>query len=301
MKGLRYRKSITIAPGTRLNVSKSGIGVSTGVRGLRLGVGPRGPYVSVGIPGTGLSYYRRLGSGRSRSSRPAHTAPPPPPLGDPLATNEALLQSLKGRDPAEVYPLARAVLGSEVAPLVPVAVLALFVGAALLWLRQWWLAALVLSYGLVGLIINTYRRERAKAQLLAALAAETEALRAALAEDRAKAAALADAPLASLPPQGVILEPDETLHARFAGERARERLGDFVSAGSAELLLTSKGLLILGEAGNASASWRRVLKVEVLEQSLVAFSLKNRKTREGVYLPGQAYQAAALAERLARG
>jgi hypothetical protein len=299
MKGLRYRKSYKVAPGLRVNVSKSGIGLSGGVRGARLGVGPRGPYMSVGIPGTGLSYYQRLGSStRSRSSHPGSTAPPP--LGDPLATNEALLQSFKGRNPAEVYPVARAVLGGEVSALVPVAALVLFVGVTLLLFQQWWSAGIALSYGLVGLIINTYRRDRAKTQLLAALAAETEALRVALAEDEVKAKAFADAPLARLEPQGVILEPGETLHARFAGERVRERQGVFVADEPGELLLTSKALLIVGESGNTAISWRRVLKVEVLEQALVAVSIKNRKTREGFYLPGQAYQAAALVERLAR-
>jgi tetratricopeptide (TPR) repeat protein len=51
---LRYRKSFKIAPGVRVNLSKSGIGVSAGKKGARVGVGPRGAYTSVGIPGTGI-------------------------------------------------------------------------------------------------------------------------------------------------------------------------------------------------------------------------------------------------------
>ena len=55
--GLRYRKSIKIAPGVRLNVNKNSVGVSAGVKGLRYSVNSKGQTTkTVGIPGTGLSY-----------------------------------------------------------------------------------------------------------------------------------------------------------------------------------------------------------------------------------------------------
>jgi hypothetical protein len=40
----------------RLNLSKSGLGVSTGVKGLRVSVGPRGTYLNAGTKGV---YYRK--------------------------------------------------------------------------------------------------------------------------------------------------------------------------------------------------------------------------------------------------
>ncbi len=52
--GFYLRKSISVGP-LRFNLSKSGIGVSTGVKGLRFGVGPRGNYVHMGRGGL---YYR---------------------------------------------------------------------------------------------------------------------------------------------------------------------------------------------------------------------------------------------------
>lgn len=53
---IRLQRRIRIAPGIRLNLSKSGIGISAGVRGLRLGLDSHGrPYGSAGLPGTGLS------------------------------------------------------------------------------------------------------------------------------------------------------------------------------------------------------------------------------------------------------
>lgn len=54
--GLRVRKSINLGGGVRLNLSKSGIGISAGVKGARVSIGPRGIRTSVGIPGTGIYY-----------------------------------------------------------------------------------------------------------------------------------------------------------------------------------------------------------------------------------------------------
>jgi hypothetical protein len=55
--GFRFQRRINIAPGFRLNLSKSGVGVGLGRNGLRLGVDSRGKkYFSIGLPGTGLSY-----------------------------------------------------------------------------------------------------------------------------------------------------------------------------------------------------------------------------------------------------
>ena len=94
---LRFRRSIRIAPGIRLNVGKRGISTSVGVRGLHETVHISGAHrTSIGIPGTGLSYIaqssarsRPRSSGTSRSvSRPvaeAGSPEPPTPSLDPAA------------------------------------------------------------------------------------------------------------------------------------------------------------------------------------------------------------------------
>jgi hypothetical protein len=54
---LRFRRSVTLFRGVRLNLTKTGIGISGGVRGARVSVHSSGRRTaSVGIPGTGLSY-----------------------------------------------------------------------------------------------------------------------------------------------------------------------------------------------------------------------------------------------------
>ena len=60
--GLRFSKRIRIAPGLRLNLSKSGVSASIGRRGAWLTFGGRRkPRITVGIPGSGLSYSQQLG------------------------------------------------------------------------------------------------------------------------------------------------------------------------------------------------------------------------------------------------
>ena len=71
--GLRFRRTITILPGVRLNLSKSGVSLSLGPRGASVNIGGRGTYANVDLPGSGLSYRTRLGGSKSRaeSSKPA--------------------------------------------------------------------------------------------------------------------------------------------------------------------------------------------------------------------------------------
>ena len=55
--GLRFQRRIKIFPGVYINLSKSGISASVGGKGATINVGSTGRrIVTVGIPGTGLSY-----------------------------------------------------------------------------------------------------------------------------------------------------------------------------------------------------------------------------------------------------
>ena len=68
--GLRLFRRIKIAPGISINLSKSGLSASAGVRGARVTLGPRGVRRTVGIPGTGVSYTENSSlSGSSRKRR----------------------------------------------------------------------------------------------------------------------------------------------------------------------------------------------------------------------------------------
>ena len=58
--GFRFRRSVKVLPGVRLNISPTGISTTVGVRGATVNFGAKGTTVTVGIPGTGVSYSERV-------------------------------------------------------------------------------------------------------------------------------------------------------------------------------------------------------------------------------------------------
>jgi hypothetical protein len=107
--GLYLRKSVRVGP-FRFNLSGSGIGLSCGIPGPRIGTGPRGNYIYAGRGGI---YYRKTFSpGKARSSgmsrpvvEPAYRSTAPDPTigqfetvdaGSSAAMQDASFQSLLG-------------------------------------------------------------------------------------------------------------------------------------------------------------------------------------------------------------
>jgi hypothetical protein len=56
----RFRRSLTIFPGVRINFGLSGVSLSFGNRGASLNINKSGVHSNVGLPGTGISYRKRL-------------------------------------------------------------------------------------------------------------------------------------------------------------------------------------------------------------------------------------------------
>lgn len=68
--GLRFRKSIKIAPGLKLNLNKKSVSVTAGTKGAHYTVSSTGKKTaSVGIPGTGISYTETSSSGNGGASK----------------------------------------------------------------------------------------------------------------------------------------------------------------------------------------------------------------------------------------
>ena len=59
--GVRVNKRIKIFPGVYLNITKSGPSISIGPQGAKINIGPNGAKVNAGIPGTGVSYNKKIG------------------------------------------------------------------------------------------------------------------------------------------------------------------------------------------------------------------------------------------------
>ena len=165
--GWYLRKSFGFGP-LRLNLSKSGLGYSVGVRGARIGVGPRGNYIRLGRGGV---YYQKY---LSPSTTPASEQPSvtsvveAPQLGTPVttahasefhdSTSESLLNEIRQKHQktriAPLFAIASAivVLGLlsakvslwAVVPLVPVFALA----HAAIGRRDWEEKLVLLNYDL---------------------------------------------------------------------------------------------------------------------------------------------------------
>ena len=69
--GFRFRKSINLGKGFKLNLSKSGVGYSWGVKGFRLTKTAKGKnQATVSLPGTGVSYVQDLDQlGKKKKSK----------------------------------------------------------------------------------------------------------------------------------------------------------------------------------------------------------------------------------------
>lgn len=67
--GFKFRKSIKIAPGVKLNINKNSVGISAGTRGARVSVNSKGrATTTVGVPGSGISYSRTTNLGGNNNS-----------------------------------------------------------------------------------------------------------------------------------------------------------------------------------------------------------------------------------------
>ncbi|MBM3128292.1 MAG: DUF4236 domain-containing protein [Chloroflexi bacterium] len=92
----RFRKVFRRGP-IRWTLSKHGVGSSVGIPGLRYGVMANGQrYVSIGIPGTGLYWFKNLDSSKSPPM-------PPPPQHTGQANGSTPSKTPPNTNPAEPW------------------------------------------------------------------------------------------------------------------------------------------------------------------------------------------------------
>lgn len=122
--GWRFRRSVTLMPGVRVNFGLHGPSVSVGGKGFRTTFGSNGRVTrSIGIPGTGLSYVttsggrgRQSSGGRAPSSRPVQRSGgtvhatsvqrPAQPSPQPVTPNYQALYDTAYSQIREIYRLA---------------------------------------------------------------------------------------------------------------------------------------------------------------------------------------------------
>lgn len=73
--GIRFRKSVKIAPGLKINFNKNSVSATVGTKGAHYTVNSKGKRTaSIGIPGTGISYVETKGGKKATPSKKATTS-----------------------------------------------------------------------------------------------------------------------------------------------------------------------------------------------------------------------------------
>lgn len=95
--GMRFRRTMKIAPGVRVNLGKRGVSMTVGGGLGRVTVGSSGTHVGTSIPGTGIYFSQKVGatSAAPRSAESPRAAAPRYQVG----TVESLLRTLPPREP----------------------------------------------------------------------------------------------------------------------------------------------------------------------------------------------------------
>src|SRR5262245_32981682 len=329
--GWRFRRSIRIAPGVRVNFGKSGFtSFSVGGRGARATFGKRGITQSFGLPGTGLSYTQhtpaRALKDASAGATP-QTGSTEPPLPDRFGITRQLASPRNGYLRGTLFTIAS---------LLVVFSFPMFFNGLLPIL---WPIALVCS--LVALVLQS------PAQIQAQLdAAHNSAIRSELEQRlerfRAAAKAAGGDPVESR--RALALRETLDLTEKEVGYGEVERLGAeadllefratleaqggtltpihgyehitapeacyFAAAGvcydkrgdndpTGEFFLTDEGVMFVAPEGLTSAPWAKTLSIR-RERRMVAIQRRDRQTPLEFYFSHyrDAYLAAFIAERL---
>lgn len=117
--GFRFQKRVTLLPGVRMNLSKSGASLSVGPRGASVTMGKRGVYGNVGLPGSGLSYRERLDKPDRPERAPAAVRPQLPARLVAILDNDEIRFTDENDRPLDpsLYPPARRAMKDQIAGL----------------------------------------------------------------------------------------------------------------------------------------------------------------------------------------
>jgi hypothetical protein len=87
---LRFRRSIRILPGIRVNLGKRGASLSIGAKGAHVTIGHGKVRETIGLPGTGVSFTHTSHQAHAKAAGPAQPAPvAEPPESEPLPVGVA--------------------------------------------------------------------------------------------------------------------------------------------------------------------------------------------------------------------
>lgn len=140
--GLRYRKSIRLGGGFRVNISKSGIGYSWGIPGYRVTHTASGKTrTTTSIPGTGISYV-------SESSKKA--TPNPPTKNNSFEYTD--LKSVENADIDNFSPVEYQFILKKIQTIIVLNKISTWMGFCIILLVN----PVFLSIGIIGILLKVY-------------------------------------------------------------------------------------------------------------------------------------------------
>lgn len=116
--GLNFRKSINILPGVKLNLSKGGASISTGVKGLRKSINTKGQVTTTAsIPGTGIYYTdkKQVFGGKKKTEKKADKKT------EKETAKKTTKKTTKKEEAAAAQPVQAAPVQQPAAPVQPAA------------------------------------------------------------------------------------------------------------------------------------------------------------------------------------
>ena len=158
------RKSLRAGP-FRFNFSKSGVGVSTGFTGFRIGTGPRGNYVHMGR--NGLYYKATLPSGQKHSKSPSTEEPIETPSSVEMKEIESV-DILQLQDSSSAELLVELNNKHKELRFWPIVVVISLIGLAVLYFLnvQVWVYAIVIPIAVIATFLAYRRDQLAKSVVL---------------------------------------------------------------------------------------------------------------------------------------
>jgi len=166
--GFRFRRSVRILPGVKINLSGRGASVSLGARGFHYTIGPKGTRVTAGIPGTGLSWTQYTPYANTRPNVQG-ILPPPLDFHPDEQQSHVELEAIQNASAGEINALSTSQLAPilnsarhkfRLSPAIQIFCVLLF-AAALLQTNQLWIGTSALYATIFvpfAIFLDRYRR-----------------------------------------------------------------------------------------------------------------------------------------------
>lgn len=161
--GFYLRKGLSVGP-LRFNLSQSGIGVSTGIKGFRVGTGPRGNYVHMGRGGI---YFRQTlpTPGMHRTSRTPEILPQSSSIQFKEIGTAGVTQMVDSSSAALLDEINSKAKTPLIWPWILILSLALL-GSTAIFTEQFWLYCLLIPLSCAALVWAVYKDKSRKTVVL---------------------------------------------------------------------------------------------------------------------------------------